>query len=225
MVSNPDEFTALTIDVPLGRVVRQTIGVAVDVDFKNVLPYPIKRSIHDDTGFGRDNVDVAFAGALCGSISALGLGLEFTPKYVSLREIRREAEWALNDTEFTRNSKDPCLSGIYGIVVFADFGDPSEGTHRRNVTVLAKARFDRSPGGSRTAARVARRAAEGRRGLKHVLDHDSIAGTRFIGRLGPMPTHETSGAVVAPVRRILETRRSELTLDLANAIGPGIELA
>ncbi|NNN09940.1 MAG: proline racemase [Acidimicrobiaceae bacterium] len=230
VASDPDGVTAVTIDVASGRVVahvRQVAGVILDVTFENVASYPVRRAIGVDTSLGRVNVDVAFAGALYGSITASELGLEVTLEHASaLRTIGREIKWALNDSDVSRHPTDPRLSGIYGTIIFDDLGETPEGAHQRNVTVFADGRIDRSPCGSGTAARLALLAGEGRMLEGDVLIHDSIIDTRFIGRFRPAPGYETSGAIIASVQGMAyETGRSHFTLDPSDPLGPGFELS
>lgn len=228
--SNPDGVTAIAIDVPSGRViahVQQAAGVVVGVTFENVASYPVRRSIGVDTSLGRVSVDVAFAGAFYASINASQLGLEVIGRHTAaLRAIGREIKWALNDAEVAHHPSDPRLSGIYGTIIFDDLGETPDGVHQRNVTIFADGRIDRSPCGSGTAARLALLANEGRIDEGRALIHDSIIGTRFTGRYRPAPNHESSSAIVATVEGMAyETGRSRFTLDPADPIGPGFELA
>lgn len=228
--SDPDGIAAVTIDVPSGRVVarvRRAGGVVLDVNFENVVSYPVRRSVGVETSLGPVNVDVAFAGALYGSIAASDLGLEVVAKHASaLRTIGREIKWALNDTDVSHHPADPRLSGLYGTIIFDDLGDTPDGTHQRNVTVFADGRIDRSPCGSGTAARLALLADDARVAEGRALIHDSIIGTRFIGRFRPAPGHEASGGIIATVQGMAyETGRSDFTLDPSDPIGLGFELA
>ena len=102
-----------------------------------------------------------------------------------LTAIGGEIKWALNDSELARHADDERLSGVYGTIIFDDLGDTEHGPHQRNLTVFAGGRVDRSPCGSGTAARLALPADYGRLGPNQVLTHDSVIGTRFIGRVRP----------------------------------------
>ena len=187
----PDGVTPVTIDVPSGRVVahvRQEAGTVTGVLFENVPSYPVARSIEVDTAVGRVAVDLSFGGALYACVEALTLDLEVTPEhYAQLVAIGREIKWALNDSELARHPDDDRLSGVYGTIIFDDLGDTAQGPHQRNLTVFGDGWADRSPCGSGTAARLALLADAGRLGAGQVLTHDSIIGTRFIGRARPAP--------------------------------------
>jgi len=199
----PDGVTPVTIDVPSGRVVahvRQEAGTVTGVVFENVASYPVARSVGVDTSVGRVSVDLAFGGALYACVEASDLGLRVTPEHSSqLMTIGREIKWALNDSELARHRDDDRLSGVYGTIIFDDLGDTEHGPHQRNVTVFADGRVDRSPCGSGTAARLALLADSGRLGPNQVLTHDSIIGTRFIGRARPAPGEDGRRAIIPEV--------------------------
>jgi proline racemase len=187
VIATADGVTPVTIDVPSGRVVahvRQEAGAVTGVTFENVASYPVAQGVALDTSVGRVTVDLGFGGALYACVPASALGLEVTAlHYERLRALGREIKWALNDSELARHPDDDRLSGVYGTIIFDDLGDTENGPHQRNVTVFADGRIDRSPCGSGTAARVAMLADSGRLGAGQVLTHDSIVGTRFLGRV------------------------------------------
>ncbi len=227
--SEPDGVTTVTIDVPSGRVaanVTKRAGVVVAVTFESVPSYPVRRSVEVDISIGRVVVDVAYGGALYASIAASSLGLEVVAERAStLRALGREVKWALNGTDVARHAEDPRLSGIYGTIIFDDLGDTPRGPHQRNVTVFADGRIDRSPCGSGTAARLALLADEGRLDREHEFIHDSIIGTRFIGRYRMAPVGEPSGAIVAEVEGMAyRTGSGVFTLDPTDPLGPGFLL-
>lgn len=198
-----DGVTPVTIDVPSGRVVahvRQDAGTVTGVVFENVASYPVARSVPVDTSVGRVFVDLAFGGALYACLEASQLGLEVTPEHsAQLTKIGREVKWALNDSELARHRDDDRLSGVYGTIIFDDLGDLPNGPHQRNVTVFADGRVDRSPCGSGTAARLALLADSGRLGPHQALTHDSIIGTRFIGRAREVSDRDGRRAIIPEV--------------------------
>ena len=95
--------------------------------------------------------------------------------------VGREIKWALNDTRLAVHPADPRLNSIYGTIWFEDVGDAAGQVHRRNVTVFADSKVDRSPCGSGTCARLAVLAADGRLPAGTVLRHESIIGSTFTG--------------------------------------------
>jgi proline racemase len=114
--------------------------------------------------------------------------------------IGREIKWLLNDSPHAKHPSDDRLSGIYGTVLFDELGRTEDGSlHQRNVTIFADGEVDRSPCGSGTCARIALLADDGTLG-GDVLVHDSIVGTRFLGRVVERTTAEGRPAVVPEVR-------------------------
>lgn len=227
--SDPDGVTAVTIDVPSGRVVAHVTrarGDVTSVVFENVPSYPVRRDVVVATSIGPVTVDVAYGGALYASVYAPALGLEVTLDHMSaLRSLGREIKWALNDTDVAVHPHDPRLNGIYGTIIVDDLGETERGIHQRNVTVFADGRIDRSPCGSGTAARLALLADEGRLDSDHVLIHDSIVGTRFIGRLRRAPGDGPVGAIIPSVEGMAyQTGRGVFNLDPADPLGVGFLL-
>ncbi|WP_233563829.1 proline racemase family protein [Cryobacterium tepidiphilum] len=229
-----DGVTPVTMDVPSGRVVahvRCEAGVVTGVLFENVPSYPVARGIEVATSVGPVEADLAFGGALYASVEAKALGLSVVPAdYVRLLQLGREIKWALNDSRLARHPLDDRLSGVYGTIIYDDLGDSPEGPHQRNVTVFADGRIDRSPCGSGSAARIALLADAGRLAPGQVLTHDSIAGTRFLGRVrGPASVDAGSsairGAVIPEVEGMAyRTGEHAFVLDPDDPIGTGLVL-
>jgi proline racemase len=231
--SDPDGVTPVVIDVPSGRVVasvRCRGGVVTDVVFESVLSYPVARGVQVDTSAGTVTVDVAFGGALYASLEASTLGLAVVPEhYDELLRLGREIKWALNDRDLARHPLDDRLSGIYGTILFDDLGDTPDGPHQRNVTVFADGRVDRSPCGSGTAARLALLADAGRLEPGGTLTHDSIVGTRFLGRLRDVPSAAPGAAIPGAVLPEVEgmahrTGEHAFVLDPTDPLGTGLVL-
>lgn len=224
-----DGVTPVTIDVPSGRVVahvRQTAGAITGVVFENVPSYPVARDVLVQTSRGPVSVDLGFGGALYACVEASKLGLSVVPeRYDALLEIGREIKWALNDSDLAQHPDDDRLSGIYGTIIFDDLGDTADGPHQRNVTVFADGRVDRSPCGSGTAVRLALLADSGRLGTGQTLTHDSIVGTRFLGRARPAGPAGKPGAIIPEVEGMAyKTGEHIFTLDQSDPVGTGLVL-
>ncbi|MEX1079766.1 MAG: proline racemase family protein [Homoserinimonas sp.] len=225
VTANPDGVTPVTIDVPSGRVtayVHSTGGTITSVVFENVESYPIVRSIDVQTSRGTVQADLSYSGAIYASVSAASVGLSVTPEhYTDLIAIGREIKWALNDSEWAKHPHDDRLSGVYGTILFDDLGDTAEGPHQRNVTVFADGEVDRSPCGSGTGARLALLADSGRMRESTTLTHDSIIGTRFLGRIRP----SVDGAIIPEVEGMAyATGEHSFTLDQTDPVGTGFVL-
>ena len=147
--------------------------------------------------------------------------LAVTPDhYTDLIAIGREVKWALNESEWAKHPSDDRLSGVYGTILFDDLGDTADGPHQRNVTVFADGEVDRSPCGSGTGARLALLADEGRMREGQTLTHDSIIGTRFLGRI-----RATGSGVIPEVEGMAYATGTHLfTLDQTDPVGTGFVL-
>jgi proline racemase len=225
----PDGPTDVVIDVPSGRVTATVScagGAVQEVGFRNVPAYVLAEGIAVDTGRGPVTADVSYGGAIYASVDASAVGLSVTPRhYAELLALGREIKWKLNGTEWARHPSDPRLSGIYGTILFEDLDRGPDGPHQRNVTVFADGEVDRSPCGSGTSARLALLASSGQLGPDQVLTHDSIVGTRFLGRV--VETVETEGreACVSEVRGMAyRTGEHHFVLDPGDPVGLGFTL-
>jgi proline racemase len=102
-----------------------------------------------------------------------------------------------------------------------DLGDTPECPHQRNVTVFADGEVDRSPCGSGTGTRLALLTASGRMREGLTLTHDSIVGTRFLGRV----RDAGNGAIIPEVEGMAyATGEHSFTLDQADPVGTGFVL-
>ncbi|MEO9095312.1 MAG: proline racemase family protein [Microbacteriaceae bacterium] len=225
----PDGTTAVTIDVPSGRViaqVRQASGMITGVVFENVPSYPVGRAVPVQTSVGEITADLSYGGAFYASVPASALGLEVTPEhYARLVALGREIKWALNDSDLARHPEDDRLSGIYGTIVYDDLGDFDSGPHQRSLTIFGDGWADRSPCGSGTSARLALLAADGRLAGGRFLTHDSIIGTRFIGRVRRAPEVFGHAAVIPEVEGMAyETGEHTFTLQPADPLETGFVL-
>lgn len=226
VVADPEGVTPVTIDVPSGRVVahvRQEAGAVTAVVFENVPSYRVARGIDVETSVGIVTVDLSFAGALYASIEASSVGLSVeAAHYQQLLTLGRQIKWALNDSELARHGDDNRLSGVYGTIIFDDFDELATGPHQRNVTIFADGRVDRSPCGSGTAARLALLVEAGRLAPGQTLTHDSLVGTRFLGRARPV-VGDPRAAIIAEVEGMAyKTGEHSFTLDAADPLQRGI---
>lgn len=227
--ASPDGDTDVVIDVPSGRVTARVTcvaGVVQRVSFRNIPSYVIARGVPVPTARGTVPVDVSYGGALYASVPASSVGLSVTAgDYSDLIAIGREIKWALNESEWARHPSDRRLDGIYGTILFDDLGQGSDGPRQRNVTVFADGEVDRSPCGSGTSARLALLAEEGRMPDDAVLQHQSIVGTFFEGRvLETVTAHGRSAVITEVTGSAYETGSATFILDPRDPVGTGFVL-
>jgi proline racemase len=232
LVDAPEDGTArFAIDVPSGRVeveVRRQAGAVVDVTFGNVPSWVSAPSVTVPTAVGPVQVAVSFGGAFYASVRASDLGLaveaKHLPQIIDLsRQIRHWFEQDPAAVAAVTHLRDPRLSGLYGSIWFEEVSrslDPPL-IHQRNVTVFADGEVDRSPCGSGTSARLAVLQASGEVGPETMLRHDSIIGTRFVGRLG----EQALDGVITYVRgSAYRTGQHSFMLDPADPLADGFTL-
>ncbi|MEV0802357.1 proline racemase family protein [Kribbella sp. NPDC050281] len=225
----PDGDTEVVIDVPSGRVLARVSCVGGEVEqvsFRNVPAYVVARGIEVAIGRGKVRADISYGGALYASVDASSVGLEVTPKNsTDLIAVGREIKWALNDTQWARHPTDSRLDGIYGTILYDDLGGTEDGPRQRNVTIFADGELDRSPCGSGTSARIALLAEDGRLPIGRTLEHDSIVGTTFLGRVVEHVEADGHQAVVTEVTgAAYETGQATFTLDPRDPLGTGFVL-
>ncbi|MFF0343873.1 proline racemase family protein [Kribbella sp. NPDC004875] len=218
-----DGASDVVIDVPSGRVVARVScvgGVVSSVAFRNVPAYVLRRGVPVSTARGEVLADISYGGAFYASVLASSLGLSLNSAcYADLIAIGREIKWALDPVAV--HPADPRLSGLYGTILYDDLGDGPSGPHQRNLAVFADGEADRSPCGSGTSARLALLHDEGRLRLDQALQHDSIVGTTFLGRV----VDETPAGVITEVTgSAFRTGTATFTLDPRDNLGTGFTL-
>ena len=142
-------------------------------------------------GLGRVRYDLAFGGAFYAYVQACDVGVRCTPEdFRPLIEKGMAIKRAVMAAREIVHPFEPDLGFLYGTI----FIGPPQGAdaHSRNVCVFAEGEVDRSPCGSGTSARLAllHQRGELARGEEYV--HESIVGTRFVGRV----VEEAAGGVV-----------------------------
>ncbi|HKD96669.1 MAG TPA: proline racemase family protein [Micromonosporaceae bacterium] len=229
IVACPDNGVAtVVIDVPSGRVnaaVRREAGRVVSVAFVNVPSYVLATRVTADTTAGQVSADLSYGGAIYASVAASSVGLRVTPDHLpALIDIGRQVKWALNDTPQARHPTDPRLSGVYGTIWYDDLPTDT-GVHQRNCTVFADGEVDRSPCGSGTSARLALLWAGGWLTTGDKLVHDSIIGSRFLGRVLGQTSADGRPAVVTEVEgSAYRTGEHRFVLDPDDPLGLGFQL-
>lgn len=226
----PDGDTELLLDVPSGRVgarVSCQDGQVTAVAFRNVPAWAGARGVRVDTPAGPVAADLSYGGAWYASVRAADIGLSVTPRDLPrLTEIGRGIRRALRlRPELARHPDDDRLAGVYGTIWWEDVEADGPDVHQRNVTVFADGEVDRSPCGSGTSARIALLANDGTLCSDGVLVHESIVGSRFLGRVVETVQAYGRPAVVTEVRgRAHRTGQHTFVLREHDELGLGFQL-
>ena len=152
------------------------------VSFVNVPSFVLHGGLSVKLASRQIRVDVAFGGAFYAIVDSEAVGLAIDIAHLpELRRIGMDIKNAVEAGHTIVHPLEPGLSGIYGTIFT---GPPSDDTaDLRNVTIFADAEVDRSPCGTGTAAVMAVIDAMGLLGADKPFVHESLIGTRFLGRV------------------------------------------
>lgn len=141
---------------------------------------PVRVALRD--GMREARVDVAFAGGYYAMVDGESLGVALMPDAVP--ELRRAAATiveALDGTDALMHPQHPGPGVLEGVVFTGPPG--SDDAHLRSVTVFGDGAVDRSPCGGSTAAVMAVLSAMELLPPGEPFVHESLIGTRFVGRV------------------------------------------
>jgi proline racemase len=152
------------------------------VAFLNVPSFVLHGGLTVKLGSRQVRADVAFGGAFYAIVDCEAVGLPIdVPHLPELRRVGMEIKHAIEKALPIAHPLEPGLTGIYGTIFT---GPPTdERADLRNVTIFADAEVDRSPCGTGTAAVMAVIDAMGLLGADKPFVHESLIGTRFVGRV------------------------------------------
>jgi proline racemase len=174
----------ILVDTPAGVVKARTAtrkGKVESVSFENVPAFKMK-SIQVQLEGKTVPVDIAFGGNFFAHLYAKEVALEIEPrngsKFIDLGIRIRDA---VNQRGKLVHPDKP---GI-GRVELVEFSGPpkTEDANARNVVVFGQGQIDRSPCGTGTCAKMALLHSEGKLKIGEKFVHESILGTKFLGRL------------------------------------------
>jgi 4-hydroxyproline epimerase len=176
----------LRVEVPAGIIEIDYVqdgNKVTSVKIRNIASYLAARGLKIEVeGLGPLTLDVAYGGnyyaivepqAGYAGIDALGAAriLELSPK---VRDAVRAVFHPVHPD-------DPRINGV-SHVQWADVPKAND-ANGRNAVFYGDRAIDRSPCGTGTSARLAQLAATGRLGIGDHFVHESIIGSRFIGRV------------------------------------------
>ena len=174
--------------MPGGRVeivAHCMAGKCTGVTLHNVPAFALKLDCPLEVeGHGTLTIDIAYGGMIFAICDARALGFSIVAD--EARDLAVLGEKVRLAARAQHAVAHPELSDIAGVSI-VQFAGPIEKlgdiASARNTCIVAPGRSDRSPTGTGTCARMAVLHAKGRMHVGEWLNHDSIIGSRFVGRI------------------------------------------
>lgn len=197
----PKEPGKVVVDVPAGQVsARYDLrdGKVNSVRFSNVPSFLLHRDLEIEvSGLGKLTLDIAYGGNFYPIIEkqANFPGSEhFSPD--ELLVLGREVQRKVNATLYVAHPDHPQINGVRHCMWT---GQPTAAdSHGRGVVITGDILIDRSPCGTGTSARLAQRFARGLIGIDEPYRHESVIGSRFIGRVESITRLESGLCAIIP---------------------------
>lgn len=192
----------LRLETPAGLIITSFVqqGKKVNsVRLTNVASYVENENIEINCSeLGMLTIDIAYGGNFYAiiDVQANFLGLEAYPvdKLISWgREIRKN----INEKYKFIHPSDPTINGCSHVLWTGAIIDP--GSSARNAVFYGQKAIDRSPCGTGTSARMAQWFAKGKLKQGDQFIHESIIGSKFIGRIERQTTVGQKSAIIPSI--------------------------
>jgi 4-hydroxyproline epimerase len=224
----PREPGKLRLEVPAGviDIAYETAGDRVTaVKIRNVPAYLAEEGIAIDVpGFGPLMVDVAYGGNFYAIIEPQGAytGIDALGAAEILR-LSPIVRALVRDKAEPVHPLDPTIRGV-SHVLWAD-APRAPDADGRNAVFYGDRAIDRSPCGTGTSARLAHLAAKGRLKVGDAFVHESIIGSRFIGRVEAQVELGGRAAIIPSIQgSAIATGHNTLWIDRADPFWAGFQV-
>ncbi|CAN7198523.1 4-hydroxyproline epimerase [Caulobacter sp. LjRoot300] len=224
----PREPGKLRLEVPAGviDIAYETTGDRVTaVKIRNVPAYLAEEGIAIDVpGFGPLMVDVAYGGNFYAIIEPQGAyaGIDALGAAEILR-LSPIVRTLVRDKVEPVHPLDPTIRGV-SHVLWAD-APRAPDADGRNAVFYGDRAIDRSPCGTGTSARLAHLAAKGRLKVGDAFVHESIIGSRFVGRVEAQVELGGRAAIVPSIQgSAIATGHNILWIDRADPFWAGFQV-
>lgn len=189
MVSMREPITELSLDTAAGLVnVRAECsdGKCRTVEFDNVPSFPSALDLPIEVpGLGVVNVDIAWGGMWYALVDASSIGLQVDNAYgPQLVELGQRIKRAVQAQYTPVHPENTAIRGVTILAITEPVVVTAEGEKvAKNAVVVSPGRFDRSPCGTGTSARMAVLHAKGQLKVGETFRHRSILDTEFVNRI------------------------------------------
>jgi proline racemase len=196
-----EPVTKLSLDMPGGVVAvlaECSDGKCRSVEFANIPAFAHSLDAPlEIAGEPTMLIDIAFGGMFFALVDAHKLGFSIAPDEArDLAVLGEKVRQAAREQHRAVHPEFPASHGVSIVQLDGPFNGP--GGVSRNTCIVAPGRSDRSPTGTGTSARLAVLHARGLLSVGDTMIHESIIGSRFVGRItgtasvGPFPAVLTS---------------------------------
>ncbi|KAK7403415.1 hypothetical protein QQX98_010828 [Neonectria punicea] len=184
MIAMKEPITTLALDTAAGLVqvtAECEAGKCKAVSFDNVPAFVAALDVPIDVpGLGTINVDIAWGGMWYAIVDAATLGVKVENQHgPRLVEIGERVKRAVQVQYVPVHPENPSIRGVTNISITEPLEDAPDGKTAKNTVVVSPGRFDRSPCGTGTCARLAVLHARGQLEVGETFRHRSIIGTEF----------------------------------------------
>lgn len=230
MIPMKEPITEVILDTAAGLVTATAeceAGKCKSVEFNNVPAFVLELNYRVMVpGIGEVAVDIAYGGMMYILVEASSLGLTVSNQHS--RQLVEIGERIKRAVETIYTPVHPENSGITGFSVI-EFTEPlqiEDGCKAAsNAVVVSPGRFDRSPCGTGTCARLAVMHARGEIKEGEIFKHRSIIGTEFISRICGTTTVGDYPAVLPTVKgRAWITSFKQVVLDSTDPFPEGFRV-
>lgn len=185
--------THIVLESPAGLiplVCKVTGGKVVSVKFTNqpAFVYHLDAEI-EVPGYGKVRVDVAWGGMAYVIVEAVDFGFSLEPAEASeLCRVGQLLKTAAAQQLSTVHPLEPRYAGITQTEFTGPLQRENGALHSKNTVVVSPGQIDRSPCGTGTSARLALLHAKGLIEPGESFVHESLIGSRYVGRIESITT-------------------------------------
>lgn len=188
MISMKEPITEIALDTAAGLVTVTAeceAGKCKNVEFNNVPSFVLELDFKVPVpGLGEVTVDIAYGGMMYVLVEAASLGFKVdSQESQRLVEVAERIKRAVEVAYTPVHPENPGITG-FSVLAFTEPVKIEKGCKASvNAVVVSPGRFDRSPCGTGTSARLAVLHARGQIKEGEIFKHRSILGTEFISRI------------------------------------------
>ncbi|KAJ5085765.1 hypothetical protein N7532_010536 [Penicillium argentinense] len=230
MIPMKEPITEVTLDTAAGlvKVIAECeAGKCKSVEFDNVPSFVLELDFKVVVpGIGEVVVDIAYGGMMYVLVDAASLGLAVDNQQSrQLVEVGERIKRATEAAYVPIHPENPGITG-FSVIAFTEPLKKEDGCQvAANAVVVSPGRFDRSPCGTGTSARLAVLHARGEIKEGEIFKHRSIIGTEFVSRIRGLTTVGKYPAVLPTVKgRAWITSYKQVVLDSTDPFPEGFRV-